>query len=172
MNTLLSLFLDAFFTKNPTRRHKSTSLISRYPKKTLESHKYESSGQGKKKDGKRRKERTTYSAPCQLPSPLIASACTLVMRSRFSVSDRLAESCASCECKWLYFNTLAIISSITDNNPPPLYFPQNITRYGKKEKKKDVPVAATSSARRRRRRRLLPPPCWAGLPRRRYFSSP
>lgn len=44
----------------------------------------------------RRKE-STYSPPCQLPSPRIASACTLVMRSKFSVSDRLADNCASWE---------------------------------------------------------------------------
>lgn len=42
---------------------------------------------------------STHSPPCQLPRPLIDPACTLVMRRRFSVSDRLADSCASCECR-------------------------------------------------------------------------
>lgn len=42
-----------------------------------------------------------YSPPCQLPSPRMHSAWTLVMRRRFSVSERLLESCASCECSWV-----------------------------------------------------------------------
>ena len=44
----------------------------------------------------------THSPPCQLPNPLIASACTLVMRNKFSVSERFADSCASCECRCVY----------------------------------------------------------------------
>lgn len=40
--------------------------------------------------------RETYNPPCHPPNPLIHSACTLVMRSKFSRSARLAESCASC----------------------------------------------------------------------------
>ena len=39
-----------------------------------------------------------YSPPCQLPSPRIHSAWTLVIRRRFSVSARLAESWESCDC--------------------------------------------------------------------------
>lgn len=46
--------------------------------------------------------RCTHSPACQLPRPLIDSACTLVMRSRFSVSDMLADSCASCECRCVW----------------------------------------------------------------------
>jgi hypothetical protein len=46
----------------------------------------------------------THSPPCQAPRPRTDSACTLVMRSRFSRSARLAESCASwawrCDCVW------------------------------------------------------------------------
>jgi len=43
--------------------------------------------------GRRKKKRErTHSPPCQLPSPRIHSAWTLVMRSRFSVSARLADS--------------------------------------------------------------------------------
>lgn len=34
----------------------------------------------------------TYKPPCQLPSPRMHSAWTLVMRRRFSVSEMLAES--------------------------------------------------------------------------------
>lgn len=44
----------------------------------------------------------THSPACQLPSPRIASAWTLVIRSRFSVSAKLAESWASCEWSWAY----------------------------------------------------------------------
>lgn len=39
----------------------------------------------------------TYKPPCQLPSPRIASAWTLVIRSKFSVSDRFDDNCASWE---------------------------------------------------------------------------
>lgn len=50
-------------------------------------------------------EQKTHSPPCQAPKPRTDSACTLVMRSRFSRSARLAESCASwawrCDCAWL-----------------------------------------------------------------------
>lgn len=42
--------------------------------------------------------RGTHSPPCQLPSPRMHSAWTLVIRRRFSVLERLAESWASCEC--------------------------------------------------------------------------
>lgn len=45
----------------------------------------------------------TYSPPCQLPSPRIASAWTLVMRNRFSVSERFDDSWASCELSWAYY---------------------------------------------------------------------
>jgi len=41
----------------------------------------------------------THSPPCHPPSPRTHSACTLVMRSRFSRSARLAASCASCACR-------------------------------------------------------------------------
>lgn len=37
----------------------------------------------------------TYSPPCQLPKPRMHSAWTLVIRNRFSVSARWAESWAN-----------------------------------------------------------------------------
>lgn len=40
-----------------------------------------------------------YIPPAYPPNPRILSACTAVMRSRFSRSDTLAVSCASCECR-------------------------------------------------------------------------
>lgn len=49
-----------------------------------------------------------YSPPCQLPSPRMHSACTLVIRRRFSVSERLLESCASCECSWVCTEYISI----------------------------------------------------------------
>ncbi len=58
-----------------------------------------------------RTERETYSPACQLPSPRMASACTLVMRKRFSVSARLAESWASCDWSWAWRSRMAIRGS-------------------------------------------------------------
>lgn len=39
----------------------------------------------------------THNPACQLPSPLIASACAAVMVMRLCVSAKLADSRASCE---------------------------------------------------------------------------
>lgn len=44
----------------------------------------------------------THNPPCQLPKPRMHSACTLVIRRRFSVSARLADSCASWEWRCVY----------------------------------------------------------------------
>lgn len=52
--------------------------------------------------------RETYSPPCQLPSPRIASACTLVMRNKFSVSERLDDNCASCELSCACFGFVPV----------------------------------------------------------------
>src|SRR5690554_5587927 len=52
--------------------------------------------------GTRRDGRQAYSPACQLPSPRMDSACTLVMRNKFSVSARLAESWASCDWSWAW----------------------------------------------------------------------
>lgn len=60
------------------------------------------------------KGQNTYSPACQLPSPRMASACTLVMRKRFSVSARLAESCASCDWSWAWKSKRDIRDSVAD----------------------------------------------------------
>lgn len=51
-------------------------------------------GRNKQKGGTRK--RATHIPACQLPSPLIASACAAVMVIRLCVSARLADSRASC----------------------------------------------------------------------------
>lgn len=54
--------------------------------------------------GKDSKEgRYTHMPPCHAPSPRILSACTLVIRTRFSVSARLADNWASCEWRCVCF---------------------------------------------------------------------
>lgn len=41
-------------------------------------------------------DKDTHNPPCHAPRPRTDSACTLVMRSKFSRSARLADNCASC----------------------------------------------------------------------------
>ena len=53
----------------------------------------------------------THSPPCHAPKPRTDSACTLVIRKRFSRSARLADSCASCawrcDCRRVRVDVLA-----------------------------------------------------------------
>jgi hypothetical protein len=48
-----------------------------------------------------------YKPPCQAPKPLTLSACTLVIRNRFSRSARFAESWASWAWRW---DCMALVS--------------------------------------------------------------
>jgi hypothetical protein len=63
-------------------------------------------------------EKRTYNPPCQAPNPLTLSACTLVIRKRFSRSARLADRDASwawrCDCSSIVSCFLCLRSSFGD----------------------------------------------------------
>jgi hypothetical protein len=63
-------------------------------------------------------EKRTYNPPCQAPNPLTLSACTLVIRKRFSRSARLAERDASwawrCDCSSIVSCFLCLCSGFGD----------------------------------------------------------
>lgn len=97
-------FLHALLSQYLACRHKPVQAISTTP---IFSGMAPPSGKGRNppsppKKGFKRKvagnKWQTHNPPCQLPRPLIASACTLVIRNRFSVSDKFAASCSSCQC--------------------------------------------------------------------------
>ncbi|KAL9051614.1 MAG: hypothetical protein Q9162_005920 [Coniocarpon cinnabarinum] len=52
--------------------------------------------------------------PVQPPNDRILSACTAVIRTKFSKSERLAESCASCEWRWFRCRALAVAAGVVD----------------------------------------------------------
>lgn len=72
----LPSLLHALFPKHPTRSHK--------PTRELANSSLNNDSQKKKKK--------THRPPCQLPNPFIASACTLVILNKFSVSDKFLDN--------------------------------------------------------------------------------
>lgn len=103
---LLLLPPNSLLPQNLTSSHKPTqtntsahslSKTTPFPKSPL---------QPKKNTGN---SKSTYIPPAYPPNPFMLSACTAVIRSKFSKSDIFAVSCASCAWRWESWRDLVAV---------------------------------------------------------------